>query len=176
MVTRCDAGVDAALDAGVPACMVRLAGSALRPPFAGPPGAAMRVSCAECLAQLSHHGRGKAAILEAGGIDVLAQLLGSDEAVAKAVHALMGVTTEVQSKLAAMQAAGTALVALLKRPGPVADDCRAVLLNVAEHPEARKLLALHLPDCERERFLGALPLLPPDYRMSVVIPKVGKSF
>jgi hypothetical protein len=46
-------------------------------------------------------------------------------------------------------------------------DCRAVLLNAAEHPKARKLLDTQLPPDEQDIFLGPLPMLPFDYRHEV---------
>lgn len=73
-----------------------------------------------------------------------------------------------------LQVAGARLVSLLKGADgmatSVADGCRAVLLNAAESPEARKLLCEHLPPAEQNVFLGPLPTLPPDYRYQVFIP------
>ena len=86
----------------------------------------------------------------------------------------MGMTTEIESKLPTMEAAGLRLTQLLKGcPGlttSVAHDCRAVLLNAAEHPEARKVLATLISEGERDVLLGPLPLLPPDYRSTVTVP------
>ena len=75
MITRCDEGILAAIRCDVPACIVALVKQALEPQFSGSAGANMRCSCAECLAQMSHHVDGKARMREAGAIDVLTQLL-----------------------------------------------------------------------------------------------------
>ena len=75
MITRCDEGILAAIRCDVPACIVALVKQALEPQFIGSAGASMRCSCAECLAQMSHHVDGKARMREAGAIDVLTELL-----------------------------------------------------------------------------------------------------
>jgi hypothetical protein len=105
MLTRCDVGIEAALAAGAPACVVQMATTALAAPYAGASGAQMRESCAECLAQLSHHEQGKAGIRQAGGIDVLGSLLGVKESstVSKCVDAFMGMTIDRESKLLTIQ-------------------------------------------------------------------------
>jgi hypothetical protein len=61
--------------------------------------------------------------------------------------------------------AGRRLVALLKgvegMPTDVARMSRVVLLNAAEHPQARQLLTVLLPVEQQQGLLGPLPQLPP---------------
>lgn len=72
-----------------------------------------------------------------------------------------------------MQVAGERLVELLKgAPGmdtELQHVVRAVLINSAEHPEARKVLDRKLPPDEQSVFLGPLPVLPYDYRFNVTV-------
>jgi Armadillo/beta-catenin-like repeat len=69
-----------------------------------------------------------------------------------------------------VQIAGQRLIELLKgiqnMPVDVQHGCRAVLVNAAEHPVARKLLTIKLPPEEQTVFLGPLPLMPIDYMVS----------
>lgn len=69
------------------------------------------------------------------------------------------------------QVAGHRLIQLLKgvkgMPVDLQHGCRAVLLNAAEHPVARKLITLSLPKAEQEVFLGPLPALSHDYKVHV---------
>jgi hypothetical protein len=70
-----------------------------------------------------------------------------------------------------MQIAGERLVQLLKGSPDIDTElqhiCRAVLLNTAEHPQARKILDRKLPPDEQAVFLGPLPVLPFEYRHEV---------
>ena len=70
-----------------------------------------------------------------------------------------------------MQVAGDRLVQLLKGVPGIGTElqhiCRAVLLNTAEHPQARKILDRKLPPSEQQVFLGPLPIMPFDFRYEV---------
>ena len=67
------------------------------------------------------------------------------------------------------QVAGKRLIELLKgvkdMPLDLQHGCRAVLLNAAEHPVARKLITLTLPKSEQDVFLGPLPAISHDYQV-----------
>lgn len=68
-----------------------------------------------------------------------------------------------------VQVAGQRLIQLLKgvphMPVDLQHGCRAVLVNAAEHPVARKLLTMRLPPEEQIVFLGPLPPIPHDYQV-----------
>lgn len=70
---------------------------------------------------------------------------------------------------ACVQVAGKRLIQLLKgvphMPVDLQHGCRAVLVNAAEHPVARKLLTMRLPPEEQIVFLGPLPPIPHDYQV-----------
>jgi hypothetical protein len=50
-------------------------------------------------------------------------------------------------------------------PVDLQHGCRAVLVNAAEHPVARKLLTMRFPREEQIVFLGPLPPIPHDYQV-----------
>eukprot|EP00892_Ulva_mutabilis_P003009 jgi/Ulvmu1/12709/UM095_0013.1 len=171
MLARSDAGISAALAADFPSISIDLAKDAIKSAEYRISSVATCQRCSEFLRQLSHEDVGKVAIREAKGIPVLAQMLQcrDETTIANSVDALMGITIDPEGKVQTVQVAGKRLIELLKgvkdMPLHLQHGCRAVLLNAAEHPVARKLITLSLPKAEQDMFLGPLPALSHDYKV-----------
>lgn len=105
MAMRCDAAIPAAVAAGVAQRIVDFAEVSQEATFPAAYKSAMLRSCVEGLVQLTHTPAGKAAIREAHGIPMLAALLRSDDSVVvcQALHAFMGLTIDIESKLATLE-------------------------------------------------------------------------
>ena len=110
----------AALAAGVPAQVVDLAETTLSKDIPADVRLAVRYSCLDCMMQLCHDVRGMAAIREAGAVPVLAKLLhaGDGTTIGKALHTLMGLSIDVESKLEILQVRPTHARAVLSPWGP----------------------------------------------------------
>ncbi|GIL61933.1 hypothetical protein Vafri_16299 [Volvox africanus] len=175
-ITRTDLGVLAALDAGVPACLVALAGRGLN----GDLKFESRLMdllqlVATCLEQICHHAQGKAAAREAEAHKILAELLGLQhrETVKHAAAALMGLAVEKESKVNVMLFAGVQLVRLMRgKDTELANNARDAVAAASEHLEARRTAEMLLGMEERELLLwrGPAPETPPDYRFNVTLP------
>mmetsp|Transcript_22766 Transcript_22766/g.70716 ORF Transcript_22766/g.70716 Transcript_22766/m.70716 type:complete len:345 (+) Transcript_22766:135-1169(+) len=97
--------------------------------------------CSHCLLLLCQHPDGRVVVLEEGGLPVLTNLMdcGEDCQVA-ATAGLMGLTVEVDAKVAAIREAGPRLVELLSEANPdVAENALMTIRGACEHPEAFKL-------------------------------------
>ncbi|KAG2423925.1 hypothetical protein HYH02_015264 [Chlamydomonas schloesseri] len=176
-MTRTDDGVLAALDGGVPACLVALArrglGGDLK--FEGRLMELLQL-VATCLEQICHHAAGKAACREAEAHKVLAELLTLQhrETIKHAAAALMVLAVEKESKVNVMLHAGVSLVRLMRGDdAELAANARDAVAAAAEHLEARRTAEMLLSMEERELLLwrGPPPETPPDYRYHVELPK-----
>lgn len=78
-------------------------------------------------------------------------------------------TVSVWMQVPAAHAGGAQMISLLSHPdADVSSNARAALLHMAEHPSARLSLQPQLLPEDRETILGSLPLLPADYRYTVL--------
>ncbi|PNW86246.1 hypothetical protein CHLRE_02g078600v5 [Chlamydomonas reinhardtii] len=176
-MTRTDDGVLAALDGGVPACLVALARRGLEGDlkFEGRLMELLQL-VATCLEQICHHADGKAACRQAEAHKVLAELLTLQhrEIIKHAAAALMGLAVEKESKVNVMLYAGVSLVRLMRgSDAELAANARDTVAAAAEHLEARRTAEMLLSMEERELLLwrGPPPETPPDYRYHVDLPK-----
>ncbi|KXZ47824.1 hypothetical protein GPECTOR_32g436 [Gonium pectorale] len=176
-ITRTDDGVLAALEAGVPRCLVALARRGLE----GDLKFEARLMdllqlVATCLEQVCHHAQGKPAAREAEAHKVLAELLSLQHraTIKHAAAALMGLAVEKESKVNIMLYAGVQLVRLMRGQDPeLAANARDTVAAASEHLEARRTAEMLLSMEERELLLwrGPAPETPPDYRYYVEMPK-----
>ncbi|DBA83983.1 TPA: 50S ribosomal protein L3 [Trebouxia sp. C0004] len=149
------------------------------------PHCSAAVAALQCLANLTRTRQGVSAALQAqlpsclvtfvnqaaGAIPMLATLCDLDQwsldVVRYASAALASIAVGPDVKLETYEAAGSALMVLLKcKDSAAAGNAKLAICNTADHPKARIELQKVMKE-EAAEYLKGLPDLPPDYRYHV---------
>ena len=114
----------------------------------------INTACCTLLSHLCHHPEGKFATLEAGGLYALTPMLESScvPVRQRATGAIAGLTIEYKAKLAAVEAAGPALVRLVNDTDAIV-ACNALICieNSCEIPQSREAMKTFLNEEEEMR-------------------------
>lgn len=112
---------------------------------------------AKYLRHLCHHPSGKIQVLEAGSLPTLAKMLGCFDLDVRrlAAGALMGLSVELDAKVAIAEAAGQGLVDLLPEDDlETAENALVAVQGIAEHPRAREVLEALLDEYGKRAVFG----------------------
>ncbi|DBB02480.1 hypothetical protein WJX82_008721 [Trebouxia sp. C0006] len=173
-LTRTRRGVSAALQAQLPSCLVTVVNQALQVrtwPGQDEWRQQLCTAAAACLSHLCQHTDARPAVQAAGAIPMLAKLCDLDrwslDVVRYASAALASIAVGPDVKLETYEAAGSALMVLLKcKDSAAAGNAKLAICNTADHPKARIELQKVMKE-EAAEYLKGLPDLPPDYRYHV---------